>query len=172
MKTQSILRHLAVGIFFFAHFIVVPINLQASGEGVVDKTKEAAMAMTVAVEDAGRSAADGFKDLWSRLDESSLTNRTRDEIVAWVIMGVLVGAVAGIFTSLKTSGAGRLGRLVLGLTGALLGGTVVHVARFDFGWGPVLVRYEELLFSLAGAVFLIILARMIRSSAVKKSAAK
>jgi uncharacterized membrane protein YeaQ/YmgE (transglycosylase-associated protein family) len=87
-------------------------------------------------------------------------------------MGVLVGAVAGMFTGLKTSGAGRLGRLMLGLAGALLGGTVVHVARIDFRWGPVLVRYEELLFSLIGAVFLIIVARLIRWSATKKSAAK
>lgn len=68
--------------------------------------------------------------------------------------------------------ARRLGRLMLGLAGALLGGMVVHVARLDFGWGPVLVRYEELLFSLVGAVFLIIVVRLIRSSAVKKSANK
>ena len=74
--------------------------------------------------------------------------------------------------SLKTSGAGRLGRLLLGLAGALLGGMVVHVVRIDFGWGPVLVRYEELLFSLIGAMFLIIMARLIRSSATKKTAAK
>jgi uncharacterized membrane protein YeaQ/YmgE (transglycosylase-associated protein family) len=172
MKTPSIPRLFVIGVFFLVHFIAAPTSLQAGDDGIVDKTKEAATAVSDAVKDASRSASDSFNNLWSRLDESRLTNRTRDEVVAWVIMGVLVGAVAGMFTSLKTSGAGRLGRLVLGLAGALLGGTIVHVARLDFGWGPVLVRYEELLFSLAGAVLLIIVARLIRASAVKKSAAK
>ena len=173
MKTKSILGRLTVCGFFclYLNFAVVPATLWAA-DGVVDQTKATVEEMTHAVKDAGRSAADSFKSLWSRVDESRLTNRTRDEIVAWVIMGMLVGAVAGIFTSLNTSVAGRFGRLMLGLAGAFVGGTVVHVARLDFGWGPVLVRYEELLFSVVGAVFLIIVARLIRSSATKKSAAK
>jgi len=173
MKTKSILARLTVCGFLLLqlNLVVVPATVRAA-DGVVDQTKAVVEDAADAVKDAGRSAADSFKSLWSRVDESRLTNRTRDEIVAWVIMGILVGAVAGMFTSLKTSGAGRLGRLLLGLAGALLGGMVVHVVRIDFGWGPVLVRYEELLFSLIGAMFLIIMARLIRSSATKKSAAK
>ena len=169
MKTKSTLGRLILcGLFcLYLSLVVVPATVRA--DGVADKTKATVAEMTDAVKDAGHSAADSFKSLWSRAD---FTNRTRDEIVAWVIMGVLVGSVAGMFTGLKTSGAGRLGRLMLGLGGALLGGTVVHVARLDFGWGPVLVRYEELLFSLAGAVFLIVVARLIHSSATKKKASK
>lgn len=169
MKTKSTLGRLTVGGFFclYLSLVVAPATVRA--DGVADKTKATVEEVTDAVKDAGHSAADSFKSLWSRAD---FTNRTRDEIVAWVIMGVLVGAVAGMFTGLKTSGLGRVGRLILGLGGALLGGTVVHVARLDFGWGPVLVRYEELLFSLAGAVFLIVVARLVRSSATKKSASK
>jgi len=184
MKAKSILRQLTVCGFVCLHLslVVVPTTVRAASEsGIVDRTKAAAhdtqekvtgaaTAMTDAVKDAGRSAADSFKSLWSRVDESRLTNRTRDEVAAWVIMGVLVGAVAGVFTSLKSSAAGKLGRLLLGLTGAFLGGMVVHVARIDFGWGPVLVRYEELLFSLVGAVFLIVVMRLVRWSATKKSA--
>jgi uncharacterized membrane protein YeaQ/YmgE (transglycosylase-associated protein family) len=84
-------------------------------------------------------------------------------------MGVLVGAVAGMMTSLKTSGLGKAGRLLLGLAGAFLGGVVVHVAKVDFGLGPVLIRYEELLFAFAGAVVLIVLGRLIGSGARKKA---
>jgi uncharacterized membrane protein YeaQ/YmgE (transglycosylase-associated protein family) len=169
MKTKSTLGRLTLcGLFcLYLSLVVVPATVWADGVG--DQTKATVAEMTDAVKEAGHSAADSFKSLWNRVD---LTNRNRDEIVAWVIMGMLVGAIAGMFTGLKTSGAGRLGRLMLGLGGALLGGSVVHVARLDFGWGPVLVRYEELLFSMAGAIFLIVVARLIHSSFTKKKANK
>ncbi|MCC6821612.1 MAG: GlsB/YeaQ/YmgE family stress response membrane protein, partial [Verrucomicrobia subdivision 3 bacterium] len=124
------------------------------------------------VQDAGRAVGNSFENLWRRVSETRLKNRTRDEIVAWVIMGVLVGAVAGLFTSLKTTGLGKVGRLLLGLAGAFIGGMIVHVGRIDFGLGPVLIRYEELLFSLAGAVLLIIGARFFRFGAKKKPVSK
>lgn len=183
MKTKSILRHLTVCGFFLLHLnlVLVPTTVRGADDPkVVDRTKAAAQDAqekvkdattavtdavkdaTESVQDAGRSAADSFKSLWSRVSDSRLKNRTRDEIVAWVIMGVLVGSVAGMFTSLKASGAGKVVRLLVGLAGAMLGGMAVHVARIDFGWGPVLIRYEELLFSLAGAVLLIIAVRLIR----------
>ena len=155
----------------------------ADESGVIDRSKAAVKDATTAVEgvaksakesvqDAGRAVGSSFENLWRQVSENRLQNRTRDEIVAWVIMGVLVGAVAGMFTSLKTSGLGKLGRLLLGLTGAFLGGMAVHVGHIDFGLGPVLIRYEELLFALGGAIVLIILARLLRSGASKKSAAK
>jgi uncharacterized membrane protein YeaQ/YmgE (transglycosylase-associated protein family) len=179
MKTKSILGHLTVCGFFLFHLnlVFVPAAVRAADARVAmhdtqAKVVDTATAMTDAVKDAGRSAADSFESLWIQLEEGQLTNRSRDEITAWVIMGMLVGAVAGMFTSLNSSAAGRLGRLFLGLTGAFVGGLVVRLVRVDFGWGPVLVRYEELLFSLIGAVSLIIMARLIRFSATKKSAAR
>ena len=133
-----------------------------------EKVKDATAAVQDAATDAGRAVENSFENLWRRADESRLKNRTRDEMVAWVIMGILVGAVAGMMTSLKTTGLGKLGRLLLGLAGAFLGGVVVHLTKVDFGMGPVLIRYEELLFSFAGAIGLIVVARIIRSSAKKK----
>lgn len=129
---------------------------------LTDKTKEVAQETKAAVEDAGRATALGFDTLWQRVDESRLKNRTRDEIAAWVLMGVLVGSVAGMMTSLKPSGLGKVGGLLLGLAGALIGGIVVHVAQVNFGWGPVQIRYEELLFSLLGAISLVVLGRLVR----------
>lgn len=144
----------------------------ADEASVTDKAKEAVKETSQAVTDAGRVAADSFEHLWHRVDESRLKNRTPDEVVAWIIMGVLAGAVAGMFTSLKTTGLGKLGRLLLGLGGALIGGIVVHAANINFGWGPVLIRYEELLFSFLGAILLIVLGRLFRSKAKKKPAEK
>jgi len=134
-----------------------------------EKAGEVVKETTLAVEKAGAAAAESAKTLWQRIDEARLKNRTPDEIVAWVIVGVLVGAVAGMMTPLKPTGLGKLGRLALGLAGSFLGGIVVHVGQFDFGWGPVLIRYEELFFSLIGAVLIVAVGRLIRSRMNKKA---
>jgi len=105
-----------------------------------------------AVSDAGQAT---MEDVWKRVDEARLKNRSPDEIVAWALMGILVGAVAAMVTSLK--GAGRVGYLVSGLVGAFIGGILVHLTRVDFGWGPVLIRYEELLFSFVGAILIVLI---------------
>jgi uncharacterized membrane protein YeaQ/YmgE (transglycosylase-associated protein family) len=142
--------------------------LAADEPAVFTKTKEAAQETTAAVAQAGRSAAVQAEDLWQRIDAARLKNRTPDELVAWVIMCVLVGALAGMMTSLEPTGFGKAGRLLLGLAGAFLGGIVVSVTRLDFGWGPVLIRYEELAFSLLGAILILVLARFIRSRSKKQ----
>lgn len=135
--------------------------LAADEPGLVTKTKDAVKETTETVEQAGRSAVDEAQQLWQRIDAARLKNRTPDEILAWVIMGALVGGLAGLLSSLKLSGAGKLGRLFLGLAGAFLGGMVVRVTGLDFGWGPVLIRYEELFVSFLGAILLIVVVRVI-----------
>jgi uncharacterized membrane protein YeaQ/YmgE (transglycosylase-associated protein family) len=139
----------------------------ADESGLGDKTKAAAHESTAAVEAAGRSVAADADQLWQRIDAARLKNRTPDEIVAWVIMGVLVGAVAGMMTSRKLTGFGKLRLLLLGLAGSFIGGMVVRVTHLDFGWGPVLIRYEELAFSFLGALLLFVLARLVRARAQK-----
>ncbi len=177
--STSSVRNLAVCGFFLCQLSLAcfpATSIAADAAGVVERTKEtvkgAAKDAEASVQSASRAMGKGFENLWRRFDEGRLTHRTRDEIVAWVIMGVLVGALAGLMTSLNTSWFGKLGRLALGLAGAFIGGIIVHVGRIDFGMGPVLIRYEELLFSLVGGVVLVIVARLCRSRATKKSSAK
>ena len=100
--------------------------------------------------------------LQTRISDSRLVNRTRDENVAFVLMGVLVGSAAGMFSKIRCSGLGMAGRLGLGLGGAFIGGMVVRVAQINFGWGTVTMGYEELLFSLLGAVFIVAISRGIQ----------
>ena len=161
MKIKSILRLLTLSglLILTLNLLSGPQAVRAESPGVVEQTKtkagEVTKAVTTSVEDAGRTAVAEAKSLWARIDEKRLVNRTADELVAWVIMGVLVGALAGMLTTLKTTGAGKLGRLLLGLAGAFLGGMIVHVAQIDFKWGPVLIRYEELVFSFVGALLVL-----------------
>jgi uncharacterized membrane protein YeaQ/YmgE (transglycosylase-associated protein family) len=116
-----------------------------------------------AVEEAGTKSAEAVGEFVQRVNESRLRNRTRDEIVAWALMGVLVGSVAGMLTSLKSTKMGRLGRLLLGLAGAMVGGMIVRVGAVDYGWGEIVIPYEELLYSVAAAIVFILLGRWIRT---------
>lgn len=175
------LKQLTSGLALFLLAVSLPTELSDAEETLSQKAKEVGAetkaAVTDAVEnakdavgDAGRTAGKALENLWNSIDQQRLKNRTPDQIIAWLIMGVLVGAVAGMATSLKTSGLGKAGRLFLGLAGAFIGGIVVQATRIDFGWGPVLIRYEELLFAFLGALLLIVIGRLVRSRSKKQPA--
>lgn len=120
----------------------------AAAETVTEKVGAAASEAGEKLQEAGAAAKSGLESLWERIDAQRLKNRTPDQIVAWVIVGLLVGALLNQFNS-------RLNKwtnLLLGLAGAFLGGIVASLTGFDLGLGPVLIRYEELLFALAGGV--------------------
>lgn len=144
---------------------------QAAEPTLSDKAQEVVRDTSSAVKDAGRTAAEGAKSLWQQIDAARLGNRTPDQIVAWILVGLLVGSAAGMLTTLKPTGLGKLGRLLLGLAGAFLGGIAVQFWKFDFGWGPVLIRYEELFFSLVGAVLIVIIGKLIRNRSKKNTPA-
>lgn len=186
VKTKSSFRRFLFGGLFLLQLTLgcFPVAVRGADEpGVIDRSKAAVKDAAAAAEKAAKDAKDSmqqasrtvgksFENLWRRVSDSRLKNRTRDEMIAWAIMGILVGAVAGMMSPLKTSGLGKLGRLLPGLAGAFIGGMIVHFGRIDFGLGPVLIRYEELLFSLVGAVVILVVARLFRSRAKKKPAPK
>lgn len=102
-----------------------------------------------------------LETLRKNFEENRLVNRPRDELVAWVIMGIFAGAIAGIVTRLKCSLLGAIGKILLGLTGAYLGGMLIRMSSNRPDWGAILLPCDELIFSLGGAVVLILLGRAI-----------
>jgi len=46
---------------------------------------------------------------------------------------------------------------------------LVHIGQFDFGWGPFLIRYEELLFAMFGALLLVVVGWAVRARTRRKS---
>src|SRR5207248_3011452 len=106
------------------------------------------------VQAAGQEAASKLEMLWQRIDERRLKNRTPDEIVAWVLMGLLVAMVLRRLSKLNA-----FTNCVLGLAGAFAGGIVAHVTQFNIGLGPVLIRYEDLICAIVGSLILLGLVR-------------
>ncbi len=120
-----------------------------------DQVSSAAKQVGQSLEEAGKSAADTLDQLWQKVDAQRLKNRTPDEIVAWAIMGLLVGGVLA-----QTLKINRFAAFGLGLVGAFVGGVVAHITQLNLGLGPVLIRYEDLLLSLAGGLLLVFLGKL------------
>lgn len=110
------------------------------------------------LQDTGQRAKVGWKELWRRIDEKRLKNRTPDQLVSWAIMGLLVGGLIHQFSKLK-----RTATVLLGLAGAFIGGIAENIAQLKVGIGPVLISYEELLASLLGGVLILLVARWFAS---------
>ena len=143
---------------------VIPSRAQTSAaQTAVQSVSDTAEKAKQSVEDAGKTAYNKLDQLWRKLDERRLSNRTPDEIVAWVIMGLLVGGLLAHATRIN-----RLGAFALGLVGAFFGGLVAHLTELNLGFGPVLIRYEDLLFSLVGGVLLVIVGKLLTKRRTKK----
>ncbi len=132
-----------------ALFLVSCIPLRVAAEtSQVDKTKQA-------VQDAGRDSMEAAGNFFQRVNDSGMQNWTRDEIVAWLIMALLVGSAAGMFTSMKATGLGKLGQFMLGLAGALVGCMLVRLGSIDYDWGEAVITYEGLVYSFGAALLFI-----------------
>ncbi len=143
-----------------------------SGASAGEKFNEVTESTKATLEQAGTEAVNKADEIWRRIDESRLKNRTRDQIVAWVIVGLLVGNLVGFFTAGQSTFSQRLGFIVLGLIGAFLGGIIVNVAQLDFGLGPVLIRYEDLLVSVIGGFVLLGVVRFLVARKRKRALVK
>lgn len=142
MNTVS--KHLRLFLIALALFSG-PLTVSSFAQDTMEKTKEEIEETT--------------KTIGERFQESRLVNREPADLIGWVFMGALVGALAGTFSPLGTTVSARIVRLLLGLAGALIGGTIVRLLNLDFGWPIIEIPLVELLFSLLGAIVLVFLIR-------------
>jgi uncharacterized membrane protein YeaQ/YmgE (transglycosylase-associated protein family) len=77
-------------------------------------------------------------------------------IVAWIIIGLVAGALA----SLIVGGAGSLlGLLIAGLIGSVVGGYLAQQLKIDLKLGNAFL--EQVIISVIGAIIVLIIARII-----------
>lgn len=148
--TLAIILSAAVCVFGTSSLAQNETSAPASGERMAAVTNQA----KEFIQEHGQAAVEGVQTLWQRIDEKRLKNRTPDEIVAMVIMGMLVGGLLYRFGK-----RGQVTSIIFGLIGAFIGGIVANVTQVNLGLGPILITYEDLLFSLLGAVLMICGAR-------------
>jgi uncharacterized membrane protein YeaQ/YmgE (transglycosylase-associated protein family) len=149
---RALLALLAVGLSFSHLTCFRAQGADGVGEKVGAVTSEAGKQ----IQDAGQAAETKIQQLWRRIDEQRLKNRTPDQIVAWIIMGLLVGGLIH-----QISKFNKLVTLLLGLAGAFVGGIIANLTQIDLGLGPVLIRYEDLLASLIGGLLIVFGARFL-----------
>lgn len=141
---------------------------QTAGQPVAERAQQTVAQARADLEHAGQAAKDKVEELWRRVDERRLKNRTRDEFVAWFIIGLLAGNMVGLFSLRRTTLWQRFEIMAVGLAGAFMGGLAAHLLQLDFGLGPVLIRYEDLLLSMIGGLVLIGGVRWLNSYRRKK----
>ena len=82
---------------------------------------------------------------------------TIEELVVWLVIGMLAGTLAGLIVTRKKAGYGHLPNLGLGLVGALIGGVLFDL----FGIAPALdniaISLRDIVAALAGALLFLVL---------------
>lgn len=152
-KNQNLLAATLVVVVLFTASVT-----RLAAQTVGQKVSDASATVTETVQDASKTTADKLDRIWQQIDERRLMHRTRDEMVGWVIMGIVVGSILGRVTKLAWGTA-----FAFGLIGAVVGGEVAHFTQLDIGLGPVLIRYEDLLCAMIGAVVLLLIMRVVMS---------
>ena len=157
-----------------ASLLLLPATGRADDTNLVQQTKSALAnageATKTALANAGDEAKAGLNDLKDRAVESSPNNYSAGELAALVLIGLAVSAIAGIFTSLQPTLAGNLGRLLLGLAGAFIGGFFLRFTGLKLGLGKIVINYDEMVFALGGAILLLIIGRLFGGKSKKKPA--
>jgi uncharacterized membrane protein YeaQ/YmgE (transglycosylase-associated protein family) len=80
------------------------------------------------------------------------------DIIGWLIIGLIVGAVARLITP-GEGNMGCLGTALLGIIGSIVGG---YIAQFFFGQPTSMYWRPGFLVSLFGAVLVLFTARLFR----------
>ena len=83
-------------------------------------------------------------------------NVTIEELIVWLVIGMLAGTLAGLIVTRKKAGYGHMTNLGLGLVGALLGGFLFDL----FGIAPALdtiaISLRDIVAALTGALLFLV----------------
>ena len=96
---------------------------------------------------------------------------TVDEMVSWLIIGLLVGSIASAVYLKRPRGFGLFGNLLIGLGGAFVAGLVTEFIGIDFSWGQIVLGVDEIIFAMAGSIAVLYALNFLRNRG-KTGAAK
>lgn len=79
-----------------------------------------------------------------------------DQIVVWIIVGLLGGSLAGLLAKREKRGFGVWRNLVLGLAGALVGGLLFRLLGLLPGLDAVTISLRDVLAAFAGSLLVLL----------------
>jgi uncharacterized membrane protein YeaQ/YmgE (transglycosylase-associated protein family) len=82
---------------------------------------------------------------------------TIEELVVWLVIGMLAGTLAGLITTRKKAGYGHLANFGLGLVGALIGGFLFDLFGIAPGLDNISISLRDIIAALAGALLFLVL---------------
>lgn len=88
---------------------------------------------------------------------------TFDQVLVWLVIGVIAGTLAGALVKRSKKGFGVWTNLGIGLVGALLGGFLFDLFRLDLGLGRISVSVEDIVAAFAGSILFLLILRIFRN---------
>jgi uncharacterized membrane protein YeaQ/YmgE (transglycosylase-associated protein family) len=101
-----------------------------------------------------RQANCGGECLGSAQKQETLMPST-DQVIVWIIIGLLGGSLAGLLITRERKGFGILRNLGVGLVGALVGGLVFRVLGIFPGLDKVAISLRDVVAALVGSLLVL-----------------
>ena len=90
------------------------------------------------------------------------------EIIVWSIVGMLAGTLAGVVVKRDRHGYGHLVNLIIGVSGAAIGGFLFALLDVDLGFGKITVQTDDLVSAVFGSFVFLGLVSLLKSKDQKR----
>ena len=78
-----------------------------------------------------------------------------DQLIVWIVVGLLGGGLAGAFTTWERGGFGLFRNLALGLAGSLIGGLLFRVFGIWPGLDKIAISLRDVVAAIVGSLILL-----------------
>ena len=79
------------------------------------------------------------------------------QVIAWVLVGGFAGSLIGRITKGSKAGYGFWKNMLLGLSGAVLGGFLFQILGIDFGLDDLKITFNDLVSALLGTLIVLLI---------------
>ncbi|GAB5492436.1 MAG: GlsB/YeaQ/YmgE family stress response membrane protein [Phototrophicaceae bacterium] len=83
------------------------------------------------------------------------------QVIVWVIIGGLAGAIAGMIVKRRKSGFGVISNILIGLVGAFIGGILFDLLDINIA-GDIAFTANDLISAIVGSMILLAVLYLIR----------